>query len=94
MVDGSAVLAADGALAGGSGSLLDVVRCAVGAGVDLVDAVRSATAVPAGVLGLADELGALRVGLRADAVVVAPDLTIRGVLRAGSWVRPLDTTGA
>jgi N-acetylglucosamine-6-phosphate deacetylase len=94
VVDGAAVLTADGTLAGGSGSLLDVVRCTVQAGVDVVDAVRSATAVPAGVLGLADELGALRVGLRADAVVVDEDLTLRGVLRGGSWVRPLDTAGS
>lgn len=89
-IDGSAVLTATGALAGGAGSLLEVVRCAVGAGVGIVDAVRSATAVPATVLGLADELGALRTGLRADAVVVSPDLELKGVLRSGQWIRPLE----
>ncbi len=89
VIDGSAVLTATGALAGGSGSLLDVVRCAVAAGVDVVDAVRSASTVPASVLGLADEVGALRSGLRADAVVVSPDLELVGVLRAGEWIRPL-----
>ncbi|WP_104118058.1 N-acetylglucosamine-6-phosphate deacetylase [Arthrobacter sp. B1805] len=90
VVDGSAVLTATGALAGGAGSLLDVVRCTVEAGVGIVDAVRSATAVPASVLGLADELGALRSGLRADAVVVTPDLELAGVLRGGVWIRPLE----
>lgn len=90
VVDGSAVLTESGALAGGAGSLLDVVRCTMAAGVDVVDAVRSATSVPAGVLGLADELGSLRSGLRADAVVVSPDLELRGVLRAGTWIRPVE----
>ncbi len=86
----AAVLTSTGGLAGGAGSLLDVVRCTVGAGVGVADAVRSATSVPAAVLGLADEVGSLRSGLRADAVVVSPDLDLRGVLRAGTWVLPLD----
>ncbi|MDQ0735422.1 N-acetylglucosamine-6-phosphate deacetylase [Arthrobacter agilis] len=94
VVDDAAVLTATGTLAGGAGSLLDVVRCAVGAGVGIVDALRAATSVPAGVLGLADEVGSLRSGLRADALVVSPDLELKGVLRAGRWVLPLDLDGA
>jgi N-acetylglucosamine-6-phosphate deacetylase len=90
IVGNSAVLTASGALAGGAASLLDVVRCTVEAGVPAEDAVRSATAVPAGVLGLADEVGSLRSGLRADALVVSPDLQLKGVLRGGTWVRPLE----
>ncbi|WDF32311.1 amidohydrolase family protein [Arthrobacter agilis] len=90
VMDGTAVLTGSGALAGGAGSLLDVVRCATRAGVGLVDAVRSATAVPAGVLGLADEVGSLRSGLRADAVVVTAELEPAGVLRSGEWIRPLE----
>ncbi|MPY09432.1 N-acetylglucosamine-6-phosphate deacetylase [Arthrobacter bussei] len=89
VIGGSAVLTATGALAGGAGSLLDVLRCTVQAGVGLADAVRSATAVPAGVLGLADEVGSLRSGLRADALVVTEDLELKGVLRNGTWIRPL-----
>ena len=90
LVDDAAVLIATGALAGGAGSLLDVVRRTVQAGVGVVDAVRAATAVPAGVLGLADEVGSLRGGLRADALVLSPDLELKGVLRAGTWIRPLE----
>ncbi|WP_043446062.1 N-acetylglucosamine-6-phosphate deacetylase [Arthrobacter sp. L77] len=90
VVDGAAVLRASGVLAGGAGSLLDIVRCTVEAGVDVVDAVRAATAVPAIVLGLGDEVGSLHGGLRADAVVVTPDLQLKGVLRNGTWVRPLE----
>jgi len=90
VVDGAAVLTATGALAGGAGSLLDIVRCTVGAGVDVVDAVRAATAVPAAVLGLSDEVGSLHGGLRADALVVSPDLRLKGVLRSGAWVKPIE----
>ena len=55
----------------------------------LPDAVRSATAVPAAVLGLGAELGSLRPGLRADAVVVNYDLGLYRVMRSGEWLAPL-----
>lgn len=71
--------------AGGTGNLLDGVRTAVDAGVPLADAVAAASSVPADVLRLADEVGALRRGLRADALVVSPALELRAVLREGSW---------
>ncbi|SKC35237.1 N-acetylglucosamine-6-phosphate deacetylase [Krasilnikoviella flava] len=71
-----------GAIAGGTAHLLDVVRATVAAGVPLVDAVRSASWVPARVLGLAD-VGGLVVGRRADVVVTDGDLRVRRVLRAG-----------
>ncbi len=72
-----------GPIAGGTAHLLDVVRCAVGAGVPLADAVRAATTVPARVLGLAGELGALAPGLRADVLVTDGDLHPVRVLRGG-----------
>ncbi|GAA1341402.1 N-acetylglucosamine-6-phosphate deacetylase [Arthrobacter roseus] len=74
-------------LAGGAGFLLDVVRAAVAAGVELADAVSSATATPAEVMGLADEVGALRNGLRADCLVVNSDLDLVAVVRRGEWLR-------
>lgn len=89
VTDGVATLDATGSIAGGTATLLDVVRRTVGAGVALADAVYSATAVPAGVLGLADEVGGLRRGLRADAVVVNGDLELSGVLRQGEWLTPV-----
>ena len=85
VADGVARLADGDAIAGGTGHLLDVVRRAVGAGVPLVAAVRSASLTPAGVLGRAD-LGALEPGRRADVVVVDGDLAPLAVLRAGEWV--------
>ncbi|WP_277212885.1 N-acetylglucosamine-6-phosphate deacetylase [Isoptericola croceus] len=71
-----------GAIAGGTAHLVDVVRAAVAAGVPLVAAVRCASWVPAGVLGL-DDVGGLVAGRRADLVVTDRDLVVREVLRGG-----------
>lgn len=80
--DGEARLRGSGALAGGTATLLDVVRRTIAAGVDAAETVLSATAVPAAVLGLSGEVGSLRTGLRADVVVVdsgfRPALVVRG----------------
>lgn len=91
VTDGAARLDAGGALAGGTATLLEVVRRTVAAGVPLADAVGSATAVPAAVLGLGGELGALRRGLRADAVVVGAGLELHRVMRRGEWLPPVPT---
>lgn len=74
-----------GSIAGGTAHLLDVVRTVVGSGVPLADAVRSASTVPARVLGLAD-VGGLVAGRRADVVVTDGDLQVRTVLRGGAPV--------
>jgi N-acetylglucosamine-6-phosphate deacetylase len=73
----------EGPIAGGTAHLIDVVRCAVAGGVPLTDAVRSATAVPARVLGLAGEVGSLEPGVRADVLVTDADLRPVRVLRHG-----------
>jgi N-acetylglucosamine-6-phosphate deacetylase len=83
---GVARLDTTGAIAGGTATLLDVVRSTAAAGVPLQDAVLSATAVPAAVLGLYPQAGDLRTGMPADVVVVDPTLTLAGVLRRGEWV--------
>ncbi|MFJ6079343.1 N-acetylglucosamine-6-phosphate deacetylase [Pseudarthrobacter sp. NPDC092419] len=72
-----------GSIAGGTATLLDVVRSAVAAGVDLQHAVGSATAVPASVLGLSALAGDLRAGMPADVVVLNPELDLEAVLRRG-----------
>ncbi len=86
---GVARLESGGMLAGGTATLLEVVRRTVAAGVPLPDAVRAATAVPAAVLGLDTEIGSLRAGLRADAVVVNSALGLSRVMRGGEWLAPL-----
>ena len=84
--DGVATLDSTGSIAGGTATMLDVVRRTVDAGVGLADAVFAATAVPAAILGASDEVGGLRRGLSADALVVDADLALAGVLRRGRWL--------
>ncbi|MFG1790136.1 N-acetylglucosamine-6-phosphate deacetylase [Nocardia sp. NPDC049149] len=77
---------ANGSIAGGISTLLDgVVRAVRESGVPLPDAVTAATATPAAALGLAD-VGDLRIGHFADALVVDENLRLRRVLRRGQWL--------
>lgn len=75
-------LRSNGSLAGGTATLLDVVRRTIAAGVDPAAAVRSATAVPAAIIGRKD-IGSLRAGMRADVVAVDRDFRRVMVLRGG-----------
>ena len=86
--EGVARMDATGAIAGGTCTLLEVVRATVAAGVSLRDAVTSASAVPASVLGLSAQAGDLRPGMPADVVVLDQDLKLSRVLRKGMWVTP------
>lgn len=81
--DGVATLGRNGALAGGTATLLEVVRATIAAGVSPADAVMSATLVPARVLGLETEIGGLRTGMRADVIAVDPGFELVAVLRGG-----------
>ncbi|MEA5456111.1 amidohydrolase family protein [Sinomonas sp. JGH33] len=81
--NGVATLDATGSIAGGTATLLDVVRRTADAGIPLASAVKSATAVPAAVLGRSDEFGSLRRGLRADLVATDSRLGLVAVVRDG-----------
>ncbi|MBO0849370.1 MAG: amidohydrolase family protein [Pseudonocardia sp.] len=87
VADGVARLAGGGAIAGGTATS-DVLfrRAVVEYGLSLVDAASVTATTPAAALGLTD-VGRLAAGLRADAVLLDGDLTVRRVLRAGRWVR-------
>jgi N-acetylglucosamine-6-phosphate deacetylase len=75
-----------GAIAGGISSVLDVFTRAVQhSGVSLVDAAKAGATTPARLLGLKDR-GALAPGLRADVLVLGPDLHLCRVLRAGTEI--------
>jgi N-acetylglucosamine-6-phosphate deacetylase len=89
VTSGEARLRSNGSLAGGTATLLDVVRRTIAAGVAPEAAVLSATAVPAMILGLNDDVGSLRSGLQADIVVVDRDFRPVKVFRRG---RPLSRT--
>lgn len=87
VVDGGvARLAGGDSIAGGTSTLLDVVRSTAAGGVPLPDAVLAATLVPAEVLGLADTVGSLRTGHQADLVVCDEDLGLYQVMKRGRWL--------
>jgi N-acetylglucosamine-6-phosphate deacetylase len=83
--DGVARLTGDGAIAGGTAHLLDVVRWTVSIGVPLLDAVHAAATTPAAVLDR-PEIGALVAGRRADLVLTNHDLQPRRVMQTGTWI--------
>ena len=86
--DGAARLAEGNSLAGGTATMLDVVRSAVEGGVPLEQAVLSATSVPAELVGLTDEIGALGIGFSADAVIVDRHFRLLRVYRNGIELAP------
>ena len=85
VADRVARLARDGSIAGSTLTMDAAFRQAVGAGLDLATAAAMAATTPARALGLADQVGALEAGLRADLVVLAADLTVKRVMRSGVW---------
>ena len=86
VADRVARLARNGSIAGSTLTMDLALRNAVAAGIPLEDAVAMAATTPARALGLADEVGALEAGLRADLVVLSPELAVKRVMRAGTWV--------
>jgi N-acetylglucosamine-6-phosphate deacetylase len=87
VVDGGvATLARNGAIAGGTARLSDVVARLVALGLPAGDVVRAATVSPGRAAGL--DVPLLRVGDRADLVVADPDLRPRRVMSSGRWVDP------
>jgi N-acetylglucosamine-6-phosphate deacetylase len=86
VADRVARLVRDGSIAGSTLTMDAALRQAVGAGLDLPTAATMAATTPARALGLADEVGALEAGLRADLVVLSPNLTVKRVMRAGAWI--------
>lgn len=84
VVDGVARLVEGGSIAGSTLILEVAVRNCINAGVEVDQALRAATSLPASYLGLA--AGQIAVGLPADFVVWTPDWQIDRVMRHGSWL--------
>jgi N-acetylglucosamine-6-phosphate deacetylase len=89
VIDGVARLE-NGSIASSTATLAQVVARTTGMGVSFPDAVRAASLTPARLHSLDSSVGAIAAGLRADLVAWNDDLTVAGVLRAGSWVRPIE----
>ena len=77
----------DGALAG---STLDLWQGVLNfmrfTGASLEDAVACATVNPSQMVGIADLVGSIEAGKRADLVLIGDDLSIRGVIAAGKRI--------
>jgi N-acetylglucosamine-6-phosphate deacetylase len=79
-------LTRDGSIAGSTLTMDAAFRRSVHAGLSIVDAARMASTTPARAIGLADEVGELRPGMRADLVQLDDQLTVQRVMRGGSWL--------
>jgi N-acetylglucosamine-6-phosphate deacetylase len=86
VADRVARLTRNGSIAGSTLTMDEAFRQAVRAGIALPDVAAMASTTPARALGLAAETGALEAGLRADLVVLGPDLAVKRVMRGGRWV--------
>jgi len=84
-IEGGAVRLADGTLAGSVLTMDRAVATLIAFGATWPEAAYAAAAAPARYLGL-DDRGALRPGLRADLVILAPGGTVLEVLRGGRTV--------
>lgn len=84
--NGQARLAKDDSLAGGTSTLLEILQQTVAAGVPLVQAVTSATSIPASLIGLADEVGSLHYGFAADALILDSHLQLTQCIRKGEYL--------
>lgn len=85
VVDGVARLDDDGSIAGSTLTLDATLRQAVTVcGIELTEAVRALTATPAAAIGRSSDLGSLRPGFAADAVLLDRELAVRRVWVAGS----------
>ena len=85
VTDGVARVRDSGAIAGSTLTQDAALRRAVAFGAPLVDAIDALTAVPARAIGRGD-LGSLRPGLAADAVLLDADLGVRAVWASGTRV--------
>jgi N-acetylglucosamine-6-phosphate deacetylase len=87
VIGGRALLADGSSLAGSTLTMDAAVRGLIEMiGASLPDAVTMATATPAHVLGIAEEIGRIAPGQRADLVVLDDKLQVLATVRAGRFV--------
>ena len=80
----------DGTLAGSASNLADCLAWAITeADIPAEVALRSATANPAQALGIADEVGSIGAGKKADLVLFDSSWKVAGVILRGRVIKPL-----
>ena len=77
---------ADGTIAGSATNLYLCMQKAISFGIQMEQAIRSATIIPARQIGREAEIGSIEPGKLADFVVCAPDLTPKAVYLGGEIV--------
>ena len=77
---------ADGTIAGSATNLYLCMQKAISFGIQMEQAIRSATIIPARQIGREAEIGSIEPGKLADFVVCAPDLTPKAVYLGGKIV--------
>lgn len=90
VTDGRATIAGGSSIAGSTIAMADAFRRAVHVlGLPVEVAATAASLTPARALGLADDIGSLEPGKRADLAVLDDDLEPAAVMHAGTWIREL-----
>jgi N-acetylglucosamine-6-phosphate deacetylase len=88
VTDGRATVTGGSSIAGSTIVMADALRRAVGVlGLPVEVAAVASSLTPARALGLADEIGSLEPGKRADLVVLDEELEPEAVMQAGTWIR-------
>ena len=83
-------LAEDGTLAGTALSMIEALRNAMSMlGIGIVEASAMASRIPASFLGIANQTGSIKTGLRADLLRITPEFALRQV-----WVGGVENPGA
>ncbi|NCC77355.1 MAG: N-acetylglucosamine-6-phosphate deacetylase [Clostridia bacterium] len=89
-VEGNRATLADGTIAGSVTDLMQCLRNAVSFGVPAEEAIRAATANPARVARIDDQVGSLEIGKKADLLVVTPELELKAVVIGGQAIMLAD----
>ncbi|MBB5437041.1 N-acetylglucosamine-6-phosphate deacetylase [Pedobacter sp. AK017] len=83
-LSGEKFITADGTLSGSNITLVQAVQnCVKYCEIPLYDAINKASALPAGLMGLSDEIGSLSVGSRANLLLLDAELQLRKVFVDG-----------
>lgn len=73
----------DGTIAGSINTLFDGIKHLVKIGVKLEDAINSATIIPAKSINMENQVGSIKIGLKADFIVCDKNLNILSVFKNG-----------